>query len=537
MSGIAWFQKGMAPYQESSRRYVSKMKPFRDYARFSRPDKSELRRRISTNPLYFRVNHEVMFLLIVLLIDWKGFILVCVLAFLWMLFLMKNDDPDWEVLRGPRTRWTLMAAATAAVLVLEAGMWEGTLLNALFISAYLVLLHSLVHPVPEDFSNATLKEMIPEWTYAGAENAICSGVCLALPCCDMIAPNLSCCCCFPLIYSDVHCDFDYFFEEVLPRLHTGDIFLSSWPSKAGEWAETGRCMQRTRWTHVGMVYRPSDNPEILHSRDRIFGGQVHESRPMIAQMLVCGEMGFRDGHGFELVDMETWIKDFLDKHSHCEDPDSEGTFYAGVRMLENFKRDDAFLKAIQDKIDAFWHRPYELQDITMAAVDLLDCIPGVSVSEMKRDDSSLFCSELVAELYIAGGLLPKKANAAEFIPKNFDSTCHLRLPRGAKLSSEYVVSSVQTLAEREARGYKNKGSPDPVSTRFGPSGFWGVEAGGLTEDKRGALPALGRPAPAQAGPAEAPAQASMEERPPGAGQTLADPLLAPAGAEGAAGAP
>lgn len=323
---------------------------------------------------------------------------------------------------------------------------------------------------------SSIKALIPAWTYDGAEDAVCSGACLAVPCLDPYAPNVSGCCCMPLRYSEQRCTFDYFFTEVLPRLHTGDVFLTSWPAKKGEWAQTARCMMRSRWTHVGMVYRPSDCPKILHTRDRLFGPQVNDTRPLIAQMLVYGQMGFRDGQGFEMVDLETWVKDYLDKYSHDAEPDAIGQFFVGVRFLTDFERDEQFYKAVQQKVDDYWHRPYEQQDTMMAAIDLCECIPYLDFTYKKDDDSSVFCSELVAEIYKAAGLLNPNLSGNEFIPRNFDTTSMLLLKKGAKLSCEYVIASPTSEEERLTWGYKNRGKADPLSkNRFGHGGFWGVD--------------------------------------------------------------
>jgi len=318
-----------------------------------------------------------------------------------------------------------------------------------------------------------LKARLPAWTYAGGEKAICSGVCLAIPCLDKYAPNVTGCCCMPISYDQELCDFNYFFENVVPNLHTGDIFLTSWPSKPGEWAETGRCMMRSRWTHVGMVYRPSDSP-ILHTRDRIFGFQTHDSRPLIAHMLVYGEMGFRDGTGFEMVDLETWTKDYLDKYSHSFEPDNIGEMIVGVRFLTGIERNDDFYRTIQQKVDDYWFRPYETQDTMMAAVDLFECLPCCKFMKNKQDDSSIFCSELVAEFYKAAGMLDSSLSGGEFIPRHFATNSRLRLLKG-ELSREFVLVGPMSEEERNSCKYKNRGQGDILSKdKFGPSGFWGV---------------------------------------------------------------
>mmetsp|Transcript_113883 Transcript_113883/g.317089 ORF Transcript_113883/g.317089 Transcript_113883/m.317089 type:complete len:592 (-) Transcript_113883:72-1847(-) len=521
------FQAGLEPYRQFCGRYCCKLRPWAEFARLALPT-NDLRQRLSANPVHYRINHEAIFLLLVGVVDDKGAAMILVLALVWMVFVPRNSDTNWKVRLGslelgPWLRWVLLAAASAAVLWMLGSPLISGFKKASLAWLFIVAVHSVLHPIPDGFSGASLKELLPEWTYAGAEHALCSGACLELPCLDCQSPNLSGCCCMPLIYDEVNCSFEFFFEEVLSRLHTGDIFLSSWPSKPGEWAETGRCLQRTRWTHVGMVYRPSDCLTVLTSRDRIFNDQVHESRPMIMHMLVCGEMGFRDGHGFELVDLETWVKDFLDKHSHCADPESEGQFLAGVRLLQGVERGEAFCSKVQAKVDEFWHRPYELQDITKAGFDLCECIPNLCPTEMKSDTNSLFCSEMVAEVYKATGLLKASVNGSELIPKNFDTTSYLWLQHGASLSQEYVLCSAAGTKEREARGYKNRGNPDPVSSRFGPAGFWGVDPSKQLASSQG-LPPVPSAMSAPAQLAMAPSTGAGE-RPPGEGTGMQEPLL------------
>lgn len=543
---LSHFHDVLCTYQEGCGRYCLKLRPLKEFFCFSVP-RSDLRKRLQSNPVYFRINHEVIFLILVPVLDWKSAIIIWVLVLSWMFFLAVNNDPNWKLhicgLKLSMTkRWMVMAALTAlALYVFHCGARLWCIIPLWLLIA---LAHSILHPVPAGGEAASIKDLIPEWAYAGAENAVCSGVCLAVPCCDRISPNISGCCCMPLVYDDVLCDFDHFFTEVVPHLHTGDIFLSSWPSKRGEWAETGRCMQRTRWTHVGMVYRPSDNTEILTSRDKIFKDGVCASRPLIMQMLVYGEMGFRDGHGFELVDLETWIKDFLDKFSHCAEPESEGQFIAGVRFLLDFERTNDFYKIVQSKVNEFWHKPYEEHDITMAAMDLCECIPGLSAMEMKSDDNSLFCSEMVAEVYKAVGLVKKNINTAEFIPKNFDSSSWLWLQGGARLSAEYIVKCAMTEEQRSATKYKNRGLRDPLSKdKFGIGGFWGVDASAKMRAGWG-LPTAPSSSPELAtvgSPELPPVQSAMSSpgaatptadpgREPGQGTGSKDPLLSPSSA-------
>jgi len=319
-------------------------------------------------------------------------------------------------------------------------------------------------------------ETLEKFTTSG-ERCCCSGVCIDFPCWDRYAPNRSgCCCCHPR-YDEEAYSFDAFFSIVVPRLHTGDVFLASWPK---EEVGLNRCMMHSRSTHVGLVYRPSDCPEILRHRDRVVGDQVDMSRPLLMHVLLDGECGRRDGNGLELVDLEVWVKDYIDKFSHSDEPEDIGPFGVSVRMLHGVSRNESFYQAVEERLNKYWDVDYEHEDRTLGAIDLCQGsrLPCFGFEALREDDSSIFCSEFVAEVYKAAGLLDPDLSAGEFLPSFFDTSRRIALLGDACLSREHVLIGPDTLEERNALGYKH-GPPAEAAEHsfeeYGPGGFWGVE--------------------------------------------------------------
>lgn len=325
-----------------------------------------------------------------------------------------------------------------------------------------------------------------------AEHCICSGACIQLPCIDNYAPNLSGRCCLAPQYGEQVYNFREFFEDVLPRLHTGDIVLMSWPCEGQKGTQFSRCMAHTRTSHVATVYRPSDCMEVLKHRDRVFGDSVHPSRPLLFQALSGGECGSRtdtEKGGVELVDAEVFIKDYLDKHSHCRistavDPSAIGLHIVSARMLVGVERDAAFYRAFENSLTTFFNTRFEedvmATNVMLSQIDLCQQCICCRCFLAKEDVSMLFCSELVAAVYRNANLVDQRNNVSEYVPAMFDSTRRLNLKEGVSLTKEHVLLGPGSLAERAAMGYPVLKEPmarhDTSSKAFGPGGFYGVEA-------------------------------------------------------------
>jgi len=314
-----------------------------------------------------------------------------------------------------------------------------------------------------------VEEKIPKCLYSQGENSCVSGICIEIPCCDPIAPNYGGCCCIKPAYNQKMYElgqFGDFFSQVLPSLHTGDIILCSWPKEDGN--QINRCMTHSRWTHVGVVYRPSDSPHVLKQRFTDDGVSAHVTRPLIMQCLMTGN---DTDPALSLHDAEVYLKDYLPKWPNWENPDDYSPFVIGVRHLQQVDKDDAFYEAF----DACWARHKEEQyggAGFLTAFDLCQFMPCCEWMVANDDEGVIFCSEFVADVYKEAGLIQGDTDAAEVLPSYFDSTRRLKLLQGATLSVEHVFVGPNTKEEYEALGY---GTPYGGDGPPAGLGWYGVD--------------------------------------------------------------
>lgn len=148
-------QKALEPYQKKAGHYLSKMRPWREFLWLSKPQEGEATKRLERNLTHFQINYAVIFLLQMvfsIVMNPHCLVVISVLALVWMSFLKKNDDPNWEVVvggvpLGKTQRWMALGTVTAVVLLCVVGQ---IFFSAAFFSAILVLVHGVMHPVPEE---------------------------------------------------------------------------------------------------------------------------------------------------------------------------------------------------------------------------------------------------------------------------------------------------------------------------------------------------------------------------------------------------
>lgn len=304
-------------------------------------------------------------------------------------------------------------------------------------------------------------------------------------CCDQYAPNQSGCGCYGPRYYQAEYAFSDFFEKVLPCLHTGDVILAAWPLGADTSTNMTRFMGHSRSTHVGFVYRPSDCLEVLTSRDLVYGNKVNSTRPLIAQFQAGGEQGNRvkkEG-GFDIVDAETFMKDYLDKFAHtplsiASDPTTMNTPSISVRFLQSVKRDRVFYEAVQRSLLQNWNIPFNNKPSSKTYLDICENLPCCCCCVVKPSlQDGYICSEFVGQMYESIGLVSSRGESiAEYEPTAFDTTRKLLLLGGVEFSQEYRVLGPSTRAQRASFGYPTMDNPNDrqdVSTK--PGGFWGVD--------------------------------------------------------------
>merc|ERR1740139_2179896 len=128
MNKVEEIKAALEPYQKKYGNYLSKIRPWRELIRLRRPE-ADTRQRLETNLTRSQINYAVIFLLLMIVsivMNPHCVVVICVLALIWMAFLKKNDDPQWEVAiggvqLGKTQRWMVLTAITAVVLLTIVG--------------------------------------------------------------------------------------------------------------------------------------------------------------------------------------------------------------------------------------------------------------------------------------------------------------------------------------------------------------------------------------------------------------------------------
>jgi len=164
MNKIEEITQALEPYQQKYGHYLAKIRPWREFVRLSKPE-GDIKKRLEANLTHYQINYAVIFLLLMVIsivMNPRCLVVICVLVLVWMGFLKKNDDPNWEVSvggvpLGKTQRWMVLSAITAIVLLCVVGQ---VLFSAAFGCACLVLLHGLLHPVEDTLPIPGLDEVI-----------------------------------------------------------------------------------------------------------------------------------------------------------------------------------------------------------------------------------------------------------------------------------------------------------------------------------------------------------------------------------------
>jgi len=203
------------------------------------------------------------------------------------------------------------------------------------------------------------------------------------------------------------------YRDIRDRLKTGDILLFSGKSRISEGI---KFFSKSKWSHVGMVYRfysPLDPQGSIFCWESTTLCDVKDAdtgklTKGVQRVELSERLERCFANGYEIV----------------------------VRPLTN-PLDDAMVTAL----NAFRHevsgRPYEKH-----LIELIKSLYEGFFGESKEDLSSLFYSELVAEGYQRMGLLPEAPGSNEYTPKDFSSEKNLCLERGYGLEYEIEIDSL-----------------------------------------------------------------------------------------------
>lgn len=196
------------------------------------------------------------------------------------------------------------------------------------------------------------------------------------------------------------------YEEIRDDLKTGDIVLFS---GKGFISWLIKKVTKNEYSHVGMIIRIdgfdfvalwesttlSDVPDIWHKKKK----------------------------GVQIVQLSERLRHYDGK--------------VAVRLLHDFEFGENENKIITELRHEVNNRPYEKNFLSLAKSALDSTFLG---KNKKKDLSSLFCSELVAEAYMRLGLIAKNQISSEYTPADFSEKRNLKLLKGV-LGPEITITN------------------------------------------------------------------------------------------------
>ncbi|CAJ1362207.1 unnamed protein product [Effrenium voratum] len=153
-AGASPIPSSVGSVKDQATSFLSKAQPWREFVwPLSVPTANEGCSRLSANVFNYQTNYAILFVVqLILSILTQPSALMCIIltVITWVLFLKKNEDPDWApklggVVLSPMQRWLLLAAVTAIVLLLWVG---GPIFNAALMYLFFFLAHGLLHEPP-----------------------------------------------------------------------------------------------------------------------------------------------------------------------------------------------------------------------------------------------------------------------------------------------------------------------------------------------------------------------------------------------------
>lgn len=168
------------------------------------------------------------------------------------------------------------------------------------------------------------------------------------------------------------------YSDIRASLRTGDMVLFSGSHPLSLLIRAGRVLfgkRASKWSHVGVIIRSPD-PDMVLLWEAI-------------------------GSGVQLISFSEKLRSYKGK--------------IALRRLVLDRSDDDFHGVFVQARRELGGRPYEKSTWQWIKA-AWDAVGGKNV----RDLSSIFCSELVAEIYYRWGLLPEDPPSNEYEPADFD---------------------------------------------------------------------------------------------------------------------
>merc|ERR1719409_555455 len=90
----------LRPVKEQAGRFLQKAQPWRDFfIPLASPNANEACSRITANVYHFQTNYAILFVVYLalnILLQPSALFSIAAIVVVWMLFLKKNDDPEWH---------------------------------------------------------------------------------------------------------------------------------------------------------------------------------------------------------------------------------------------------------------------------------------------------------------------------------------------------------------------------------------------------------------------------------------------------------
>ncbi len=176
------------------------------------------------------------------------------------------------------------------------------------------------------------------------------------------------------------------YEEIAPTLNTGDVVLFGFGGK-GPISNTIKRFTFSMWSHVGMVLRSED-----------IGLNLMIESTTLSNVRDIDSGDFREG---------VQVVSLIDRLNLY-------TGDVGFRRMENVARTREMIAVIVGLRREFRGREYE-----QSKLELIRSVYDGPFGSNVEDLSSLFCSELVAEMWQSIGWLPQDPPSNEYNPANF----------------------------------------------------------------------------------------------------------------------
>merc|ERR1719440_1811645 len=102
--GAAAVPTSLQPVKETTWRFLQKAQPWREFCLpLAMPNSADGCSRLTSNVYNYQTNYAILFVLylvVSILLQPSALISIGVIAVVWMIFLKKNDDPEWQPVIG-----------------------------------------------------------------------------------------------------------------------------------------------------------------------------------------------------------------------------------------------------------------------------------------------------------------------------------------------------------------------------------------------------------------------------------------------------